>query len=178
MGFLTLLQLVGSHHNIVGSRYGDQRLRLREKAPITESGFAIEADIAAAKYPAVTTFQAPSTVSIETKIDDEGSMQTLELYCSPSMPGFCNHIGRQVITKPKNGKMPQLLRQFTLPLPKWMLHVMASAFLNQVRRRNKFSRETRCIAVDSTAHVSTGCAVSPSSRALFGEDWKIFVTSP
>jgi len=120
-----------SHHNIVGSRHGDQRLKLSEKAPLTESGFAVEAEIAAAKYPAVTTFQAPSTVSIETTIDSDGSTQNLELYCSPSTPGFCNHIGRQVIIKPRDGKMPPLLKQFTLPLPKWMLHLMSSAFLNQ-----------------------------------------------
>jgi hypothetical protein len=36
-----------------------------------------------------------------------------------------------VILKDNNGKMPKLLRQFTLPMPKWLNHVAASAFLNQ-----------------------------------------------
>lgn len=62
------------------------------------------------------------------------SKQTLELYCSPSRPGFCNHVGRMVILKDNNGKMPKLLRQFTLLIPKWLNHVVASAFLDQDER--------------------------------------------
>jgi hypothetical protein len=36
-----------------------------------------------------------------------------------------------VIFKDKNGKTPQLLRMFTMPMPLWLNHVMTSLFLNQ-----------------------------------------------
>jgi hypothetical protein len=36
-----------------------------------------------------------------------------------------------VIVKDDSGKMPSFLKMFTLPLPKWMNHIMSSTFLNQ-----------------------------------------------
>lgn len=100
--------------------------------PLTKDGFAIKyvrgSDAGA---DATTTYMAPSTVKIDTAVGEDGVTQTLELYASPSRPGFCNHVGRMVIVKGSNGKMPPLLRQFTLPMPKWLNHVLAAAFLNQ-----------------------------------------------
>jgi len=81
--------------------------------------------------PSTTSFEAPSMVVIDAPFGDDGAKQTLELYVSPSRPGFSNHIGRMVILKDESGRMPPLLRPFTLPLPKWVNHIMASAFLNQ-----------------------------------------------
>lgn len=122
-----------SHHNIVGSRYGDLSLDVNFSTKLTKDGFAIDVinpSTTESQIPSTTAFKAPALVQIDTHADEE-TKQTLELYVSPSRPGFCNHIGRMVILKPKSGKMPPLLRQFTLPLPKWLNHVMAAAFLNQ-----------------------------------------------
>jgi hypothetical protein len=120
-----------SHHNVVGSRYNSQVMNMSKVKPLTKDGFAVESvrPLSGAK-PATTNFQAPSLVAIDSKFGD-GAKQTLELYISPSRPGFSYHVGRQVILKDKSGKMPSLLRQFTLPMPKWLNHVLASAFLNQ-----------------------------------------------
>jgi hypothetical protein len=100
--------------------------------PLSKDGFAImtQRHLPGAT-PSTTNFEAPSMVAIDAPFGDDGAKQTLELYVSPSRPGFSNHIGRMVIMKDESGKMPPLLRQFTLPLPKWVNHVMASAFLNQ-----------------------------------------------
>jgi hypothetical protein len=70
-------------------------------------------------------------VQINTAVSEDGVRQTLELYASPSRPGFCNHAGRMVIVKGSTGKRPALLKQFAIPMPKWLNHVLASAFLNQ-----------------------------------------------
>mmetsp|Transcript_38712 Transcript_38712/g.69791 ORF Transcript_38712/g.69791 Transcript_38712/m.69791 type:complete len:238 (-) Transcript_38712:105-818(-) len=78
-----------------------------------------------------TTFNAPSQVLITSPFGDDGARQYLELYSSPSRPGFCNHVGRVLIVKDKSNEMPKLLRQFTLPLPIWVNHILASAFLHQ-----------------------------------------------
>ena len=119
-----------SHHNVVGSRYSDQSLRLEAGQPLTKEGFSIKS-VVDSRPTGTTEFCAPSLVAIDAPVGDGGGMQTLELYVSPSRPGFCNHVGRMVIRKGKDGKMPALLRQFTLPLPTWTNHILASAFSNQ-----------------------------------------------
>jgi hypothetical protein len=96
---------------------------------LTKDGFAIRNK--SASRDAITTYMAPSTVKIDMAVGQDGVMQTLELYASPSRPGFCNHVGRMVIVKGSSGKMPPFLKQFTLPMPKWLNHVLAAAFLNQ-----------------------------------------------
>jgi hypothetical protein len=101
-------------------------------ASLNKDGFAIRSKSTSGDGPsAITTYMAPSTVKIDTGVGQDGAMQTLELYASPSRPGFCNHVGRMVIVKGSSGKMPALLKQFTLPMPKWLNHVLAAAFLNQ-----------------------------------------------
>jgi hypothetical protein len=96
---------------------------------LTKNGFAIQHVRAGAKPGATTTYMAPSTVKIDTAVGEDGTTQTLELYASPSRPGFCNHVGRMVIVKGSNGKMPALLKRFTYPRQR-LNHVLA-AFLNQ-----------------------------------------------
>lgn len=119
-----------SHHNVVGSRYGDQRSKMDVSTSLTKDGFAIWSH-SHSGAAATTSYMAPSTVKIDTAIGDDGVSQTLELYVSPSRPGFCNHVGRMVIVKGSDGKMPALLKMFTLPMPKWLHHVLAAQFLNQ-----------------------------------------------
>lgn len=103
---------------------------------VTKDGFAFTSKLLGGKNESFTdegdrtTFRAPSSVAIETSHPNDSSF-TLELYSTPSRPGFCYHVGRTVIVKETNGKMPSLLRQFTLPIPTWANHMLASAFLNQ-----------------------------------------------
>jgi hypothetical protein len=120
-----------SHHNVVGSRYDDQRLNVRLVNQVNKSGFAFQSSREDAA-PSNVTFTAPSSVAIAAPFGDEGAFQVLELYSSPSRPGFSNHVGRMVVVKGRTGGMPNLLKQFTLPFPKWINHIMSSFFLNQV----------------------------------------------
>lgn len=122
-----------SHHNVVGSRYGDQSLRIETRATLTKDGFAIATsrDGTFSESSGTTAYNAPSQVLIRSPFGTEGARQYLELYSSPSRPGFSNHAGRMVVVKDRSNEMPKLLKQFTLPLPKWVNHVMTSAFLHQ-----------------------------------------------
>ena len=121
-----------SHHNVVGSRYGELGLNMTTKTSLTKHGFSIGVKNNAEEGSGSTTsFTAPSQVLIEAPFGDDGAAQYLELYSSPSRPGFSNHVGRMVILKDKSLEMPKLLQQFTLPLPKWANHILASAFLHQ-----------------------------------------------
>ena len=120
-----------SHHNIVGSRYGDLRMNMRTTIPLSKNGFEIGVSSDMSTSESTTTYNAPSQVLIKSPFGQDGARQYLELYSSPSRPGFCNHVGRIVIVKDESKETPKLLKQFTLPLPTWVNHVMASAFLHQ-----------------------------------------------
>lgn len=128
----TAAHVTVSHHGVVGDRYADQTMTNTLIEPLDKNGFKIQTDNPKNdSKPSTTEFKAPGLVDIIAPFGDEGSYQNLQLYVSPSRPGFCNHVGRIVIRKDSNGKMPKLLRTFTLPMPTWLNHVLASAFLNQ-----------------------------------------------
>ena len=151
-----------SHHNVIGSRYDDLTLRMNFATSLTKDGFSIEVmnpALTSSEILSTTTFKAPNLVQVDS-YPEKQTKQTLELYVSPSRPGFCNHVGRMVILKPRNGKMPPMFRQFTLPFPKWFNHVLAASFLNQDglflhhQERN----------LDKTGAYST--AIGPEDKAL------------
>mmetsp|Transcript_7383 Transcript_7383/g.16464 ORF Transcript_7383/g.16464 Transcript_7383/m.16464 type:complete len:582 (+) Transcript_7383:1-1746(+) len=122
-----------SHHNVVGNRYtGTNSLSMKTIEPVTKDGFAISVEPAVDNGdspPSTTKYTAPCLVQIKAPVGD--AVQILELYSSPSRPGFCNHVGRQVVVKSKSGETPQMLKAFLLPMPKWLNHVLAGLFLNQ-----------------------------------------------
>jgi phenylpropionate dioxygenase-like ring-hydroxylating dioxygenase large terminal subunit len=119
-----------SHHNIAGNRYANQLLTLKTTIPLTKHGFAVR-DARVGSSGGQTSFYAPSVVAIDVPFGTDGGKQTLELYVSPSRPGFCNQVSRTVIVKDSAGKMPAALKVFAIPMPKWLNHIMASTFWNQ-----------------------------------------------
>jgi Pheophorbide a oxygenase len=120
-----------SHHNIIGDRYKDQRGKLNITSALTKSGFQIESlGYTNTTVKAFTTYSAPSMVTIDA-LFGQGAVQTLELYVTPSRPGFCYHTGRMVVATEKGATIPPLLKLFTLPMPTWFNHLMAARFLNQ-----------------------------------------------
>lgn len=121
-----------SHHNVVGNRYsGPKPLTIATNKPLSKSGFSIMVSQDGVEKPSTTEFIAPCLVQITQPVGNDGARTILELYSSPSIPGFCNHIGRQVIVKTDKGEVPSMLKQFLLPLPIWLLHLLANTFLNQ-----------------------------------------------
>ena len=99
-----------SHHNVGGNRYAVKPFRLAMKKPLTKEGFVFQS-FENATHPDIVrstvTFTAPSLVIIDLPFGTEGAKQTVELYASPSRPGFCNHVGRVVIWKDQAGTMPK-----------------------------------------------------------------------
>ena len=122
-----------SHHGIVGSRYKDAKyydmIRLREMS--TQEGFSYEIQpVASNLAQTVHDFQPPCHMRIVSTYKDGGKL-ILALYASPTRPGWCRHIGCQVLVKNENLKKPAGLGFFGVPMPTWLGHVLASLFLHQ-----------------------------------------------
>ena len=122
-----------SHHGIMGSRYEDAKYydmpRLKEIS--TQEGFAFEVTPTAPNIEqAINDFQPPCHMRIATNFKDGGKL-ILALYAIPTRPGWCRHIGRQILVKNDAGKTPPGLGFFALPMPKWLGHILASLFLHQ-----------------------------------------------
>ena len=88
-----------SHHGIVGSRYQDAKyydmIRVREMS--TQEGFSFEITPTAPTIEqAVHDFQPPCHMRIVSTYKDGGKL-ILALYASPTRPGWCRHIGCQVL---------------------------------------------------------------------------------
>lgn len=122
-----------SHHGLIGSRYKDAKyydMPIVRKMS-TQEGFSF----AITETPpnveeAVHDFQPPCHMRIVTKFKD-GAQLILALYASPTRPGWCRHIGCQVLVKNEAGQTPKGLAFFALPMPIWLGHVLASLFLHQ-----------------------------------------------
>ena len=122
-----------SHHGLVGNRYSDARYYdMERRRPMdTQAGFSYAiTPTAPGISEAVHDFQPPCLMRIATTLVD-GSGVVLALYVTPTRPGWCRHIGSQVILKSPSGRSPRGLAFFSLPLPTWLLHVLASLFLHQ-----------------------------------------------
>ncbi|MEQ8538987.1 MAG: Rieske 2Fe-2S domain-containing protein [Coleofasciculus sp. D1-CHI-01] len=122
-----------SHHGIMGSRYKDAKYydmpRLRKLS--TQEGFAFEiTPLSSTVEQAVHDFQPPCHMRIVSTFKDGGKL-ILVLYATPTRPGWCRHIGCQVLVKNQAGKNPPGLGFFALPMPAWLGHILASLFLHQ-----------------------------------------------
>jgi phenylpropionate dioxygenase-like ring-hydroxylating dioxygenase large terminal subunit len=122
-----------SHHGIVGDRYKDAKyydmIRVRELS--TQEGFSFAiTPTAPAIFQATHDFQPPCLMKITSTFTDGGQL-ILVLYASPTRPGWCRHIGCQILVKNEAGNTPPGLGFFALPMPTWLGHVLASLFLHQ-----------------------------------------------
>jgi phenylpropionate dioxygenase-like ring-hydroxylating dioxygenase large terminal subunit len=122
-----------SHHGIVGNRYKDPRyydmIRLREMS--TQEGFSYEIlPTAPSVKQAINDFQPPCHMRIASTFENGGQL-ILALYATPTRPGWCRHIGCQILVKNEANKTPPGLGFFALPMPIWLGHILASVFLHQ-----------------------------------------------
>lgn len=123
-----------SHHGIVGSRYSTQnRFEIELDRPVSaQDGFSLRVLNEGMEPGASSTndFRPPALTQL-TSENAQGGKMILALYATPTKPGFCRHIGCQVLVKNRDGSTPRGIGAFDLPMPKWLLHVTASLFLNQ-----------------------------------------------
>jgi phenylpropionate dioxygenase-like ring-hydroxylating dioxygenase large terminal subunit len=137
-----------SHHGIIGSRYKDakpllmNRIQSLSEIPISEggqydpshpqdAGFAFEVrQTNETQNPATNDFRPPVLQKITSYLPN-GAKFILALYATPTRPGFCRHIGTQILIKGEDMKAPPGLGFYAFPLPKWLLHPLASLFLHQ-----------------------------------------------
>ena len=122
-----------SHHGLMGSRYTDAKYydMLPVRKISTDEGFSFSVTSSSPLIKnSITDFQPPAHVRIVTSFADGGKL-ILALYAVPTRPGWCRHIGCQVLIKNDQGKTPPGLAFFALPMPKWLGHILASLFLHQ-----------------------------------------------
>lgn len=123
-----------AHHGLVGDRDRDAKYydmpRLRETS--TQEGFAFGVTQSAGSTVSEVEhdFQPPCLMKITSTFTDEGQL-ILVLYATPTRPGWCRHIGTQILIKNPQGKLPPGLGFFALPMPTWLGHILASMFLHQ-----------------------------------------------
>jgi phenylpropionate dioxygenase-like ring-hydroxylating dioxygenase large terminal subunit len=122
-----------SHHGLVGNRYNDAQYydmpRIRDVS--TQEGFAFGVTSTEPSIEqTIHDFQPPCLMKITSIFKDEGQL-ILVLYATPTRPGWCRHIGCQVMVKNSSGKLPKGLAFFALPMPTWLGHILASLFLHQ-----------------------------------------------
>ena len=122
-----------SHHGIFGNRYKDANyydmIPVREMSTQNGGSFSIT-PLPPTLKQAVHDFQPPCHMRIDSALEDGGKF-LLALYATPTRPGWCRHIGCQVLVKNDSGKTPKGLAFFALPMPTWLGHVLASLFLHQ-----------------------------------------------
>ncbi len=124
-----------SHHGLVANRYKDTKYydMIPVRQLTVQDGFAYEIKLKPddpMQGRGVHDFQPPCHMRIEFSGDD-GSQLNLILYAIPTRPGWCRHIGCQVLIKNQQGKLPRGLAFFALPMPIWLGHVLSSMFLHQ-----------------------------------------------
>jgi phenylpropionate dioxygenase-like ring-hydroxylating dioxygenase large terminal subunit len=122
-----------SHHGLVGNRYNDAQYydmpRIRDAS--TQEGFSFGVTSTEPSIEqTIHDFQPPCLMKITSIFKDEGQL-ILVLYATPTRPGWCRHIGCQVMVKNSSGKLPKGLAFFALPMPTWLGHILASLFLHQ-----------------------------------------------
>jgi len=94
-------------------------------------GFAYEIDQNDnSTNPSTDDFRPPVLNKITSNLGN-GAKFVLALYATPTRPGFCRHIGTQILIKGADNKAPPGLGFYALPLPLWLLHPLASLFLHQ-----------------------------------------------
>jgi Pheophorbide a oxygenase len=137
-----------SHHGIVGNRYNDSvplghvRMPSRSEVPVTEGGeynplypedrgFKHQVINARVTDTFSTNDFRPPCLNKITSVLPSGAMMILALYATPTKPGYCRHVGAQILVKPKSGegKKAAGLGFYGIPMPTWLLHVAASLFL-------------------------------------------------
>ncbi len=122
-----------SHHGIMGSRYTDANYYEMPcvRRVSTQEGFAFGVTTSADQNSSGEhDFRPPCLMKISLPTQEGGKL-ILVLYATPTRPGWCRHIGCQVLIKDDAGKIPPGLGFFALPMPDWLGHVLASLFLHQ-----------------------------------------------
>lgn len=122
-----------SHHGLMGSRYSEGKYydMLPTKKLSTQEGFAFEITPTSSMVEqAIHDFQPPCLMKIVSTFKDGGKLM-LVLYAIPTRPGWCRHIGCQILVKNNQGKPPKGLAFYALPMPAWLGHILASLFLHQ-----------------------------------------------
>ncbi|HAC63895.1 MAG TPA: (2Fe-2S)-binding protein, partial [Cyanothece sp. UBA12306] len=121
-----------SHHGIMGSRYDAKYYdMIREREMSTQEGFSFSIEpVPPTVEKAIHDFQPPCHMRISSTYKDGGKF-ILALYAVPTTPGWSRQIGCQLFVKNDQGKTPNGLGFFALPMPTWLGHVLGSLFIHQ-----------------------------------------------
>jgi phenylpropionate dioxygenase-like ring-hydroxylating dioxygenase large terminal subunit len=127
-----------AHHNIVSNRYtspGPITIDFTRK-PTNKDGFKFKITNLDPKKkdPNVVStmdFRPPCQMHIKTHYLDTDASLTLIINFVPTKPGWSRLVGSTLLINGKNGEKPPGFAIYSAPLPRWMVHLLAPAFLHQ-----------------------------------------------
>lgn len=127
-----------AHHNIISNRYTDPCPIEIEwvRRPSNKDGFKYI--VKSSRPPkkgqegAVSTmdFRPPTQMHIKTAFPSGASL-TLLINFVPTKPGWSRLVGSTVIVLGDKGEKPPGFALYSAPLPRWLVHLLAPAFLHQ-----------------------------------------------
>lgn len=131
-----------AHHNIVSNRYEDPtpiKIDFVRKAT-NKGGFKftinkLRSDEVKEKkgikgLVSTMDFKPPHAMHIKSAFPD-GTSLTLLINFVPTKPGWTRLVGSTVLVKGPNGEKPPGFSVYSAPLPRWLVHLLAPAFLHQ-----------------------------------------------
>lgn len=127
-----------AHHGSTANRYHKPMpsdITVTKKP--TKNGFELAVKEKGGKYEFAQKFSAPGLLSINTSLDDDGSRHAIQIFGSPSSPGWINLSVRQSVIKTKDLKVPSTGRKArddqirSLRFPSFLTNIATNYFANQ-----------------------------------------------
>lgn len=127
-----------AHHNIVSNRYTDPcPLTISfQRKPTNQEGFKFriirQAPPKDGQEEGISTmdFKPPCQMHIRTEYST-GAKLVLVINFVPTKPGWSRLVGSTLLVTGAKGEKPPGFAIYSAPLPRWMLHLLAPAFLHQ-----------------------------------------------
>mmetsp|Transcript_29425 Transcript_29425/g.77608 ORF Transcript_29425/g.77608 Transcript_29425/m.77608 type:complete len:556 (+) Transcript_29425:84-1751(+) len=129
-----------SHHNIVANRYEDPCPIEIDwvRKPSNKDGFKIRIKslrnrpLKKEEVGMVSTmdFRPPSQMHIKSEFPSGASI-TLLINFVPTKPGWTRLVGSTMLVSGQNGEKAPGFAIYSSPLPRWLVHLLAPAFLHQ-----------------------------------------------
>eukprot|EP00931_Biecheleriopsis_adriatica_P061808 TRINITY_DN37180_c0_g1_i1.p1 TRINITY_DN37180_c0_g1~~TRINITY_DN37180_c0_g1_i1.p1 ORF type:complete len:544 (-),score=69.07 TRINITY_DN37180_c0_g1_i1:276-1907(-) len=125
-----------AHHNIVSNRYKDPGPIeiVWERKPTNKGGFKFRINKLRKQDDAMVStmdFRPPCQMHIKSEVPSTGASITLLINFVPTKPGWSRLVGSTLLVRGKNGETAPGFALYSAPLPRWLVHILAPAFLHQ-----------------------------------------------
>lgn len=129
-----------AHHNVISNRYKDPRPLAIEwvRRPSNQEGFSWrvtvdstdKVDGTKGRSGGISDFRPPCQMHI-TNGTGSGASLTLVIWFVPTKPGWSRLVGTTMLIEGENGEKPPGFGIYSLPIPRFLMHILAPMFLHQ-----------------------------------------------